>query len=62
MDKHEVMAKLKEQGIIAVVRGKTMEDGVRTAEACIKGGVKAIELGIHHAARAGSHPHAGRRI
>ena len=44
MVKHEVMAKLKEQGIIAVVRGKTMEDGVRTAEACIKGGVKAIEL------------------
>lgn len=44
MDKHEVMAKLQEQGIIAVVRGKTAEDGVRTAEACIKGGVKAIEL------------------
>lgn len=44
MDKAQVMTKLQEQGIIAVVRGKTMEDGVRIADACIAGGVKAIEL------------------
>lgn len=44
MDKNQVALKLSQQGIIAVVRGKTMEDGVAIADACIKGGVKAIEL------------------
>lgn len=44
MDKHETLAQLKSQGIIAVVRGKTPEDGIKIAEACIAGGVKAIEL------------------
>ena len=44
MDKTAVYQKLQEIGVVAVVRGKTMEDGVKTAEACIAGGVKAIEL------------------
>lgn len=44
MDKIKTATLLAEQGIIAVVRGKTAEDGVKIAEACIKGGVKAIEL------------------
>lgn len=44
MDKAKVLTKLQEQGIIAVVRGKDMEDGVKIADACIAGGVKAIEL------------------
>ena len=44
MDKNQVAAKLSAQGIIAVVRGKTCEDGIKIADACIKGGVKAIEL------------------
>ena len=44
MDKNQVALKLSQQGIIAVVRGKTCEDGIRIADACIKGGVKAIEL------------------
>ena len=44
MNKNETVLKLSHQGIIAVVRGKTMEDGVKIADACIAGGVKAIEL------------------
>lgn len=44
MNKAIVMQKLQEIGVVAVVRGATMEDGVKTADACIAGGVKAIEL------------------
>ena len=44
MDKELVLAKIKEQGIVAVVRGKDEQDGVRIADACIAGGVKAIEV------------------
>ena len=44
MDKAAVYQKIQEIGVVAVVRGKTAEDGVKTAEACIAGGVKAIEL------------------
>lgn len=44
MNKAQVLLKLQEQGIIAVVRGKDMADGVKIADACIAGGVKAIEL------------------
>ncbi len=44
MNKATVMQKLQEIGVVAVVRGATMEDGVKTADACIAGGVKAIEL------------------
>jgi len=44
MDKAITFQKLQEIGVIAVVRGRTMEDGVKTADACIAGGVKAIEL------------------
>lgn len=44
MDKSAVFQKLQEIGVVAVVRGATVEDGIRTADACIAGGVKAIEL------------------
>ena len=44
MDKAVVYQKLREIGVVAVVRGATAEDGVKTADACIAGGVKAIEL------------------
>ena len=44
MDKAVVWQKLHEIGVVAVVRGKTMEDGIKTADACIAGGVTAIEL------------------
>ena len=44
MDKAATYQKLHEIGVVAVVRGKTAEDGVKTADACIAGGVTAIEL------------------
>lgn len=44
MTKEHVLSQLYSQGVIAVVRGQTCEDGIRIAEACIDGGVKAIEL------------------
>ena len=44
MDKEIVLAKIKSQGVVSVVRGKDAEDGVRIADACIAGGVKAIEV------------------
>lgn len=44
MDKATVYQKIRQIGVVAVVRGKNMEDGIKTAEACIAGGVKVIEL------------------
>lgn len=44
MDKYKRMQQFARQGIVAVVRGRSMEDGIRIADACIAGGVKAIEL------------------
>ena len=44
MEKEIVIAKIKQQGVVSVVRGKNAEDGVKIADACIAGGVKAIEV------------------
>ena len=44
MDKIEVVHKIKEIGVVAVIRGNNPEDAVAMSEACIKGGVTAIEL------------------
>ena len=43
-DKIETMQKISNQGIIAVVRGQTLEEGLKIADACIAGGVKVIEM------------------
>ena len=44
MDKIEVVNKIKEIGVVAVIRGNNTEEAVAMSEACIKGGVTAIEL------------------
>ena len=44
MDKLDVVNKIKEIGVVSVVRGKTPEEAIMMSEACIKGGVTAIEL------------------
>ena len=44
MDKLDVVKKIQEIGVVAVVRGKTPEEAMMMSEACIKGGVTAIEL------------------
>lgn len=44
MEKERTLEKIKQQKLVAVIRGKDMEDGVKTSEACIDGGVKLIEV------------------
>ena len=39
-----ILEQLKENGIVAVVRGKSHEEAIGYMEACLKGGVKALEL------------------
>jgi 2-dehydro-3-deoxyphosphogluconate aldolase/(4S)-4-hydroxy-2-oxoglutarate aldolase len=44
MDKELVLSKIRECGLVAVVRAETPEQALRVADACIKGGVAGIEL------------------
>ena len=44
MDKLDVVKKIQDIGVVSVVRGKTPEEAIMMSEACIKGGVTAIEL------------------
>lgn len=44
MDKELVISRILEQGLVAVVRADNAEKAMRIAEACIKGGVAALEI------------------
>ena len=44
MDKQKVISKIKEVGVVAVVRAESAEQAIKITDACIKGGVPAIEL------------------
>lgn len=44
MDKIDAVNMIKKIGVVAVVRGKSPEEAVAMSDACIKGGVTAIEL------------------
>lgn len=44
MLKVEILSSIQSSGVISVVRGSTKDEAYQTAVACIKGGVKAIEL------------------
>lgn len=44
MGRIETLAKIKKAGIVAVVRATSVDQAERIAEACIEGGVAAIEL------------------
>ena len=50
MDKETVLTRIQEAGIVAVVRAETSEQAVRIADACMEGGVAAIELTFHRPA------------
>ena len=43
MKKSETIMELKKQGVVAVVRGHSLSEGIEISKACIKGGLKAIE-------------------
>ncbi len=42
--KEEVLLSIKEDGMVAVVRGETSEKAMEIVEKCIEGGIRAIEL------------------
>jgi 2-dehydro-3-deoxyphosphogluconate aldolase / (4S)-4-hydroxy-2-oxoglutarate aldolase len=44
MQNIDFLKKLKEEKLVVVVRGKSLEEAIETAEACIQGGVKFIEI------------------
>lgn len=44
MDKENIITSIKESGLVVVVRTQSGEEAIRIAEACIEGGVAAIEL------------------
>lgn len=44
MDKLQVIETVKNIGVVAVIRGNTPEEAVQISEACIAGGVTAIEV------------------
>ena len=44
MDKEKVIAKIKDLGVVAVIRGNNAEQAVKISDACIAGGVTAIEV------------------
>ena len=44
MDKIDVVKKIQDIGVVAVIRGKNPEEAVAMSDACIAGGVTAIEL------------------
>ena len=44
MKKYDVINRLTEGGVVAVVRAENSEQAVKIAEACIDGGIKGIEV------------------
>lgn len=63
MYKEQVIHKLKQQGVVAVIRGTTPEEAIDISKACIAGGLTAIEVtfttpGAHDVIRHLSHDYA----
>lgn len=44
MDKEQILSKIVEGGLVAVVRAESSEQALKIADACMKGGVAAIEI------------------
>ncbi len=44
MDKEKVITRITDVGVVAVVRAENSEQAIRIADACIEGGVPAIEM------------------
>ena len=44
MRREEVLRKVKDAGVVAVVRGDSKEQGLKIVEAAVKGGIKVMEL------------------
>lgn len=44
MEKYRIYETMQKQGIVAVIRGESIDVALKTVEACYKGGIKIIEL------------------
>ena len=44
MKKEQVIDRIRETGLVAVIRAENEDKAVRITEACLKGGVAAIEI------------------
>ncbi|MBR1811816.1 MAG: bifunctional 2-keto-4-hydroxyglutarate aldolase/2-keto-3-deoxy-6-phosphogluconate aldolase [Clostridia bacterium] len=44
MDKEQILTRIQDAGIVAVVRANSVDEAERITDACIEGGVAAIEL------------------
>ena len=44
MEKEKIITRIQDCGIVAVVRAETVDQAIRITDACIEGGVAAIEL------------------
>lgn len=44
MEKYRIYQAIKDQGIVVVIRGKSVEQAIKTVDACYKGGIKIIEV------------------
>ncbi|MGT2784253.1 bifunctional 4-hydroxy-2-oxoglutarate aldolase/2-dehydro-3-deoxy-phosphogluconate aldolase [Streptococcus merionis] len=44
MKKVDILKRIEDAGVIAVVRGSSKEEAFKASEACLKGGIKGIEL------------------
>ena len=44
MQKEQVLAKIKDSGLVAVVRAESAQQAIRITDACIEGGVAAVEI------------------
>lgn len=44
LKKHEIIDKIINLGVVAVIRGENIEEAKRVSKACLKGGVNAIEV------------------
>jgi 2-dehydro-3-deoxyphosphogluconate aldolase / (4S)-4-hydroxy-2-oxoglutarate aldolase len=44
MFKHEILKRIIEVGVVAVVRAETKDQAIEISNACIQGGITAVEV------------------
>lgn len=44
MKKYELLNKMEEEKVIVVIRGNSVDDAEKTADACVKGGINILEI------------------
>lgn len=44
MDNHDVLAAMREEGVVAVLRSTSIDEAVQVAHACLSGGIHFIEI------------------